>query len=227
MASDTRLLDGCQERRPWPSHCSAFLVRSLPQTSPFSVPSSPRGLLHHCEPPMTKHTALLSWILCLSIETHVDSLMDSAGSHPASIAPRKDAPAAIIQFLLNLGSPSKLFCIKLAEAPPPRWGSEHGLILCASTRKELGWPPFFPPRLGGSSSSYSSGQQRASLMIIQLSHGAQAIVPIGRTAHKASACSLKLPQAWYRDPPGGGGQNPKQSVSAVREGFLGCLGVQT
>lgn len=61
------------------------------QSISFSVPSSPWGFLYPCEPPVTKHTALLSWILCLSSQTHTDSQMGSA-DHLASSSLRNDVP---------------------------------------------------------------------------------------------------------------------------------------
>lgn len=73
------------------SFCLFVWMPVTGQSISFSVPSSPWGFLYHCEPPVTKHTALLSWILCLSSQTHTDSPMGSA-DHLASSSPRNDVP---------------------------------------------------------------------------------------------------------------------------------------
>lgn len=68
-------------------------------------------------------------------------------------------------------------------------------------------------------------------MVIELSQGAQASVLLGGASFKAFACSPKLPQAWHQVPgqQGAGAcwgcvQNPKQSVSTVRDGVSGLFG---
>lgn len=102
------------------------------QSTSFSVPSSPWRFLYRCETPVTKHAALLSWIVCLSAQTHTDPPMGSAGDHPASTPPRNMCLHPAAQFLPNLGPPSNLFCIKLecgsstSQLGPRAWpGSVH------------------------------------------------------------------------------------------------------